>query len=477
MPDERDELIKRQQKEIAQLRDELARTDRQRREAERERDRLKRQNEHLNQQLDAARRAGFRQAAPFAKDRPQGRGGRPGRRAGAAYGHRARRPVPSRVDETYEAPLPTACPSCGGAVHLTRIATQFQEDLPVVEPIVRRFDVQVGCCAACGRRVQGRHPLQTSDALGAASVHLGPHAVTLVVVWHKHFGVPLKKIATMLRERFGLTVTPGGLVQALHRAARVATPSYAALCAQIRGSPVVSPDETGWRVGAVLHWLWAFATPDTTVYAIRPGRSFDDAATILGTDFAGVLVRDGWAPYRQFTEALHQTCLAHLLRRCRTLRLDHPRSPWAADVQDVLTDALALRDRRDAHTISDHGLAVARGHLLTRLSDVIDTAPALPAAARFANHLAVEFPAVFAFLWDATVDATNWRAEHAIRPAVVNRKICGGNRTSRGAQTQQVLATLVRTARQRHLDFTDIFTTLLRAPRAIVPPAFQAPTQ
>ena len=56
-----------------------------------------------------------------------------------------------------------------------------------------------------------------------------------------------------LRDRFGLRVTPGSLVHTLHRAARVAPPAYDALCAQIRGSPVVSLDDTGWRVGAVLH--------------------------------------------------------------------------------------------------------------------------------------------------------------------------------------------------------------------------------
>ena len=299
---------------------------------------------------------------------------------------------------------------------------------------------------------------------------------TFTVLLHKHVGVPLEKIATLLQDRFGLTVTPGGLAQVLHRAARVAAPTYAALCAQIRGSPVVSPDETGWRVGAVLHWLWAFATPETTVYAIRPGRSFDDAVTILGADFAGVLVRDGWAPYRRFTGALHQSCLAHLFRRCRTLRADHPRSPWAARVQAVLTDALALRDRRDAHAITEQGLAGARGRLLARLGRLIDTAPALPAAQRFARHLDREFPAVLAFLWAPDVDATNWRAEHAIRPAVVNRKICGGNRTPRGARTQQVLASVVRTARQRHVDLDDLFTSLLRAPRSMVPAAFRLPT-
>ena len=466
---DRDDLIKRQQDEIARLREKLAR-------AERDRDRWKRRHERVKQQLDAARRAGFRQAAPFAKDRPQGTGRRPGRRGGAAYGRRARRSVPPRVDETYDAPLPAACPSCGEAMVPTRVATQYQEDLPLVRPIVRQFAIHVGRCVGCGRRVQGRHPLQTSDALGAAAVHLGPHAVALVVTFHKHFGVSLEKIALVLRERFGLRVTPGGLVHVLHRAARVAAPTYAALCDQVRGSPVVSPDETGWRVGAVLHWLWAYATPDTTVYAIRPGRSFADAAAMLGATFDGVLVRDGWAPYRQFTQALHQTCLAHLLRRCRMLRADHPRSPWAATVQQALLDALALRARRDACTLSNHGLAVARGRALARFGRLIDTAPPVPAARRFAAHLDVEYPALLSFLWDPRVDATNWRAEHAIRPAVVNRKVCGGNRTPRGAQTQQILASVVRTARQRRLDLDDVFSTLLRAPQPIVDAAFHPQT-
>jgi len=127
---------------------------------------------------------------------------------------------------------------------LSRHARQYQEDLPQVRPIVRAFDIAIGHCRQCGRRVQGRHPLQTSDALGAAAVHLGPQVVTLAVVLNKQLGLPLGKIATLLRERFGLHVTAGGLVQAIHRAARYAEPTYETLCATIRGSPVVAPDET-----------------------------------------------------------------------------------------------------------------------------------------------------------------------------------------------------------------------------------------
>lgn len=353
------------------------------------------------------------------------------------------------------------------------MATQYQEDLPVVRPVIRQFEVEIGCCTACGRRVQGRHPLQTSDALGAAHVHLGPGVVTCITLLHTHIGVPLQQVAAVLRDRFGLPVTAGGLAQVLQRVARRAAPTYAALCEHVRGSPVVSMDETGWRVGARGYWLWVGATPDTTVYAIRPGRSFDDATAILDPAFDGVLVRDGWAPYRQFTEALHQSCVAHLVRRAHLLQTDQPRSPWAGAVEQVLRDGLALRDRWRAAALSAHGLAVARGLLLARLSRVLDDTPDWPDAQRFAAHLGREFPAVFAFLWDLDVEATNWRAEHAIRPAVVRRKVCGGNRTSRGAETHEILASVVRTVHQRGLELGNVLTTLLQARYPIVPEPFR----
>ena len=78
-------------------------------------------------------------------------------------------------------------------------------------------------------------------------------------------------------------------------------------------------------------------------------------------------------------------------------------------------------------------------------------------------------------LWHPSVDATNWRAEQAIRPAVVIRKVCGGNRTRHGADTQQVLASVVRTAHQRHLDLTPLIVAMLRSPRPTVLDALRRP--
>jgi transposase len=293
-------------------------------------------------------------------------------------------------------------------------------------------------------RVQARHPLQTSDAIGAAAAQLGPQVIALVVVLNKQLGLSFGKIVTLLQQRYGLTVTRSGLVHAVHRAARQARPTYDALCAQVRGSPMVSPDETGWKVGGHLQWLWAFATSDTTVYRIQAGRGFAEAAAVLGADFDGVLVRDGWAPYRQFSAAAHQTCVAHLLRRCRLVAGDHPRTTFATDVQAILQHALAVRDAHQAGQVSAHGLAVARGHLINRLAERLDRPSRAPDVQRFAAHLTREFPAIWSFLFDPTIDATNWRAEHAIRPAVVTRKVWGGNRTWRGADAQQTLGREVR---------------------------------
>jgi len=212
---------------------------------------------------------------------------RPGRKPGRAYGRRGHRPPPTRIDVTHEAPLPAQCPDCGGAVQHHRVVSQYQEDLPVQRPVVHEFHVAVGQCRQCHRRVQGRHPLQTSDALGAAAVQLGPQAVALAVILNKQLGLSFGKIVQLLRDRFGLTVTRGGLVHAVHRAARQAQPTYEALCATVRGSPVVTPDETGWKVGGHPWWLWAFVTRDTTVYAIQAGRGFAQAAAVLGADYAG----------------------------------------------------------------------------------------------------------------------------------------------------------------------------------------------
>jgi hypothetical protein len=75
-----------------------------------------------------------------------------------------------------------------------------------VRPHVRRFHVHVGECRRCSRRVEGRDARQTTDALGAASTHLGPHAVAYIVLLNKYLGLSHAKIAAVLEDWFRLTL-------------------------------------------------------------------------------------------------------------------------------------------------------------------------------------------------------------------------------------------------------------------------------
>ena len=271
----------------------------------------------------------------------------------------------------------------------------------------------------------------------------------------------------MLQQGWGLEVSRGGLCQAIERVARKAAPTYAVLRERIRTEPSVTPDETGWKVGGQLWWLWAFSSPALTVYAIQPGRGFEQAATILGEGFDGFLVRDGWSVYRQFGKAVHQTCLAHLLRRCREMREVAGRrgAQFPGAIQTLLQSALDLRDRRDREQISVHGLAVARGKLEARLDRVLEKRVRSPANRRLRNHLWREREAVFTFLDCPGLEATNWRAEQAIRPMVVTRKVWGGNRTARGARAQSILLSVLQTCRQHQRPVLPLLERFLCSPR------------
>lgn len=432
----------------------------------------------LEKLIEEVRRGGKRQAAPFSKGIRKPNPKRSGRKPGDDYGTKARRAVPGRApDRVLGAPLPQSCPGCGctESVRL-RTAAQWMEDLPHPVTIVTRFDVAIGACCGCGRRLQGRHPEQISDALGAAASQLGPRAIATAAWLHKTAGMPLAKICA-LYATLGLSVTPGALAQAMDRLAAKSGLTYEALKAELAAQAVLSPDETGWRVSGLSAWLWAFAASSVTIYAICEGRSFDDATTVLPADFSGVLCRDGWAPYRKFTDAVHQSCLAHLLRRARELSRSNPPSgrKIPAELSDILHDALSLRALRDAGAIEADALDDAISALETRMDKLTAKRPTHPANRRLLKHLRTERAALFTFLRQPGVDATNWRSEQAVRPAVVNRKVCGGNRTWNSAHSQSTLMTLFRTAYQQGADAIAMMIGLLRSPHPIVTPALAMP--
>jgi transposase len=425
---------------------------------------LREENEKLRRRLEKLERETKRQAAPFSKNDPVPDPKKPGRKPGPNYGTKAHRKPPPRVDETYMAPLPKTCSCCGGKIDLIGIEPQFQAEVPR-KPIWRQFNVEIGECRICHRRVQGRHDLQTSQALGAAASQIGPDAQALVVHLNKEVGASYGKISRFFEAAFGIPLSRGGAAQIVLRAAERSEDAFRQILIVVRQSPVVYPDETGWRVAGLLRWLWTFVSEEATAYLIRDSRGGDVVEEALGAGFAGFLGHDGWAAYDNQNCAGHQQCLDHLNRRATGLLEVATRGAvrFPREVKTLIQDALDLRDRRDSGEISPHGLAVAIGRLESRLDRILRWTRSNEANERLAKHLDGHRDQLFSFLKHPGIEATNHLAEQSIRPAVVNRKVWGGNRTWAGANAQEILSSVLRTCWQRGRDSIEFLSRTFRA--------------
>ena len=294
------------------------------RRSEAEHQRLRRENEKLKDDLEAARRAGYRQAAPFSRGarvatpgatgtesrvrRMDGRGSGDGRRTWMRATRRRSRAVPN----------------CQGAVRRVRVATQYQEELPVKRVVIRCFTSRsatatsaVGACRVairCRRRM--RLARRRRSWARRWSPGGGPQQAARAVVRQDH---------DLLSDRCGLTVTRSGLVQAVHRAARQARRRMTRCVRRSAAVPWSVPMKRAGRsttlaVAVGLRHAGDDGLRDSTGPRLR------GSGDVMGADYAGVLVRDGWQPYRQFTAAAHQTCLA-IAARCRVLLLEYPAQP------------------------------------------------------------------------------------------------------------------------------------------------------
>jgi transposase len=418
----------------------------------------------LKAQLEAALRAGKRQATPFSKGSPKAKPKKPGRKPGHQA---ARRTVPEHVDRVAEASLPATCPDCAGPVLEDAVQVQYQEDIPrPVPPIVTQFNVHIGHCAQCHRRVQGRHPDQTSDALGAAAVQIGPNALGLTAELKHGLGVSYGKVVRLLEASWGLRVARSTVARADERLAKHLTPTYQQLLLRLRASEVVHADETGWKVAGQKAWLWVFTNDDLSVYTIDPTRAHEVVERILGADFAGVLGCDCFLAYDALPTYTQSKCAAHLLRRCAEISESKSGRAvrFSQHVARLLRAAITVKQRHLAAQISAQGYAVACGRLEAALDRLLAGHYTDPDNARFAKLLRKQRPHLLTFLYVDAMDPTNNAAEREIRPAVLIRKTNGCNRSETGARTHSILTSIIRTCHKHGQDFVNAVKRVLRQP-------------
>lgn len=393
--------------------------------------------EELEKKLSDKQPPGKPDPPPFVKPNKKGRKKKPGRRKG----HKGiSRMKPDHVDETVNLPM-SECPGCGGMLGAPfDVREHTQEDIVIVKKKVTTYMRYRYRCACCGKIVEA--PPAEGEMPGA---RIGPLAIAWSVMLKQVLGLPFGKTARVLEDLCGLRISAGALAQASQRVAALLKPEMDALRAAVRGSPVVHADETGWRVGGENWWLWAFVTKHLALYRAAPSRGSKIIFEELGEEYGGIVIADFFSAYNKLS-CEQQKCLVHLLRELREVAKKNESKEFATFrklLKRIVGDAMRLvaRDDLPADTYERRMLRI-----LDRAHSTGETEYTDADCRRLAKRIRTHEHSLFTFLLHpGEVEPDNNRAERAIRPAVVIRKMSGGSRSARGASATADLMSLART--------------------------------
>ena len=410
--------------------------------------------EALQAEVERPKREGQRPAAPFSKGTRVSAPKKPGRKPGKGlFRYRA---VPER------APLPvspiavpvtlSACSACGGRLVAMGVEVASTTELPeAVRPYVRQFHVAVSRCRACGQRVRGQHPDLAPDQYGATAHRVGERVMASAHALHYGIGVPLRKVPAVLRELTGVEVTQSALTQdAQRRTAGSVGRAYEQLRARVPQAAAVHTDDTGWRVGGEPAHLMAFETATATVYQIRAQHRNEEVREVVPAEYGGVLVTDRGRSYDaiELAGVRQQKCLAHIQRTLSQVlgQQQGKARAFGRRLKGLLGQALDLW--HDYHQGKRRGFAAHAQHLKDALTHHLRDRPLQdPDNRRLLNELGWHHDRgnLVRFLDDPRLAPTNNRAERALRPAVIARKVSQCSKNARGAQAFAAFTSVVRT--------------------------------
>ena len=297
-----------------------------------------------------------------------------------------------------------------------------------------------------------------------------------ITAGRQRFGISVQSEASMLREecrlpfrviqryprssrgqalkwRFGLRLSVGELVALTRGVAEHGREEYNRLRQEIRASPVVYGDETGWRQDGRNGYLWSFSTPQVRYFLHRPGRSKRVVEEVLGDEFEGVLVSDFYGAYNVY-QGPHRRCWTHLLRDIHKLNEQHPQNEdlakWSQQVREVYDHAQACPepDPNLPETVRRTRRIERQQRYQQWLWSICKPYLGSDAPMRVLCQRVERFlPELFTFVAEPRASADNNAAERSLRPPVVSRKISGGTRSERASETKSILASLFGTWR------------------------------
>ena len=327
-------------------------------------------------------------------------------------------------------------------------------DLPPIQPVVRNFRHEQAWCRRCKKVVRSPRALEEPP-----SGHLGPRLLGLIADLKTQAGMTFGKIARLLGQ-FRVEVTPGALAACVIRVAQWLKPCQDAVLAEVRAAKIVHPDETSWPIAGRLAWLWTAVTEQVTAFRVAATRSAKDAKELLGSTADRVMVHDSYSAYNQI-EGEHQLCFAHPLRHAREAAAygDPAATRFHDELKSIYRDAEIVSEAREALSATVYAKEVRR--VERRLANLTKGQSKNSLVTHLKKRVARDQERLLTFLRRPGVEPTNNRAERAIRPAVVVRKISGGSRADDGAQAHAVISTVTRSI--DHFGVTSLFDLIREA--------------
>ena len=340
------------------------------------------------------------------------------------------------------------CPDCGtrllgGWVQRTREVIE----IPLLPVEVTEHVFLARVCPLCHKR---HLPKVALSGVVVGQQRLGVNLVSLIVTLREEGRLPIRQIQWHLRTFHQLELSLGAIVGALHQTAHQAQPVVEGIRQEVRGSPAVCADETGWREDGHNGYVWTFSTP-TERFFLRRGRNKEVVDEVLGEGFGGVLVSDFYAAYDHYP-GLHQRCWPHLLRDIHSLRVIYPDdvslAGWAEAVQALYEEGkdFQSKDERQRQRAQKGFEQRLLGLALPFVDDP------LAVQAKLCRRIRRYAKELFAFVGELGVPADNNLAERSLRHLVTSRKISGGTRSQQGTDSKMTLASVFGSWRAQGLN-------------------------
>jgi transposase len=255
--------------------------------------------------------------------------------------------------------------------------------------------------------------------------------------------------ALVLADMFGAKLSAGSVEKILKDASTSLQQPWEAIKRAVQMGDVAHADETSWRRAGERMWLWATLSATAACFVIDKTRARAVAQDLLG-DFDGILISDRYGVYAMLDPARRQVCLAHLARNF----IAHADRDGAAGRHGArikaLLDQVMILDRHARE--QDRRLAWHDGELRPLHDELMDALEAgergrTTELATLCSNVLDLWPALWNFTEHPDVEATNNRAERAIRHAVLWRKTSTGTQTTDGDRFVERILSIRETCR------------------------------